>query len=111
MAHKGTSTFIVQRATAALLIPLGIWFLISVVSHLGADYEVARAWLANPVNGILLSVFIIIGALHMRIGLAEIIVDYIHSKLGDVLLLLNWLVAAGIIASTLFAVFNISFAG
>ncbi|MEX6632949.1 succinate dehydrogenase, hydrophobic membrane anchor protein [Hyphococcus lacteus] len=111
MSQKGTSTFIVQRATAAILIPFGIWFLISVVSNLGADYEVARAWLAKPLNGILLSVFIIIGALHMRIGLAEIILDYIHSKLTSTLLLLNWLVAIGIIASTLFAVYNISFAG
>ncbi|MEO1137365.1 MAG: succinate dehydrogenase, hydrophobic membrane anchor protein [Pseudomonadota bacterium] len=111
MAHKGTSTFIIQRATAALMIPLGAWFLIGVVSHLGADYAAARSWLAQPLNSILIALFVTIGALHMRIGMAEIIADYIHSGLNGVLSFLNWLVAISVIAGTLWALYNISFAG
>ena len=111
MAHKGTSTFIIQRATAALLIPLALWFLISVVTHLGADYAAARAWLAMPLNAVLMFVFIAVGAWHMRIGMEEIIVDYIHSGLRRVLSLLNWLIAVSVIAGAGWAVFNVSFAG
>ncbi len=111
MAHKGTSTFIIQRATAALLIPLAIWFLISVVAHLGADYAAARAWVSQPLNGALLGLFIAIGAWHMRIGLEQIIVDYIHSKLKSALSALNWLIALSVIAGAAWAIYNISFAG
>lgn len=111
MAHKGTSTFIIQRATAALMIPLGVWFLIGVVFHLGANYMVAREWLSQPLNAILLAAFITIGALHMRIGMAEIIADYIHGGLKGVLNILNWLAALSVIAGVLWALYNISFAG
>ncbi|MCK5748676.1 MAG: succinate dehydrogenase, hydrophobic membrane anchor protein [Oricola sp.] len=111
MAHKGTGTFIIQRATAALLIPLGIWFLVGVVSLLGADYDAARAWLASPLNGVLVALFIAIGAWHMRIGMAEIIADYIYSGLRTVLDILNWLVCLALIAGAVYAVYTVSFAG
>ncbi|GJL90452.1 succinate dehydrogenase, hydrophobic membrane anchor protein [Hyphococcus sp.] len=112
MAHKGTSTFIIQRASAALLIPLAIWFLIGVVSHLGADYAGARAWLASsPLNAIALALFITIGAWHMRIGMKEIIADYIHGGWRGVLSILNWLAALSLIAGALWSIYNISFVG
>lgn len=109
--HKGTSSFIMQRFTAALMIPLGLWFLIGVISHLGADYEAARAWLASPLNGVLMALFIAIGAWHMRIGMGEIIADYISSGLKTVLNLLNWLVCLALIAGAAWAVYNVSFTG
>jgi len=111
MAHKGTSTFIMQRATAALLIPLAIWFLVGLVSHLGADIASARAWLAAPVNAIPFALFIAIGAWHMRIGMAEIIADYIHGGLKGVLSILNWLAALSLIAGALWSLYNIAFTG
>ncbi len=111
MAHKGTSTFIIQRATAALLIPLAIWFLIAMVSHLGANYMVAQEWLSRPLNAGLLALFITIGAIHMRIGMAEIIADYIHGGLKRVLSALNWLAALTLIASVLWSLYTLSFAG
>ena len=109
--HKGTSTFIMQRASAALLIPLVLWFLIGMVSHLGAGYDAARAWAAHPLNAGLLAALFVIGAMHMRIGMHEVIADYIHGGLKSVLSALNWLVAIAVIAAALFAVYTISFAG
>ncbi len=111
MSEKGTSSFVIQRATAVLLIPFAIWLLINIVGHIGADYESARAWLRNPIKGLLLGAFIIIGAWHMRIGMMEIIADYIHSSLKSAFLIINWLVAIGVIAAVAWSVFHISFAG
>ncbi len=111
MSKKGTSTFVIQRATAVLLIPLAIWFLINIVAHIGADYSSARAWLEQPFNGSLLGAFIVIGAWHMRIGMMEIIADYIHSSIKSTLLLINWLVALSVIAAAAWSIYNISFAG
>ena len=111
MSEKGTSSFVIQRATAVFLIPLAIWFLINLVSHIGADYAAARAWLEQPVNGGLLAAFLIIGAWHMRIGMSEIIADYIYSSLKRVLLIINWLVSLGVIAAVAWSIYIISFAG
>ncbi len=111
MSHKGTSTFVIQRATAVLLIPLGAWLLFSIVAVLGADYAGARAWLAQPINGILVGAFVVIGAFHMRIGMAEIIVDYIQSWVKDVLLVVNWLVALGLIVTVAWSIYTLSFSG
>lgn len=109
MSKKGTSTFVLQRASAVLLVPLAVWLLINIVSALGADYAGARAWFSQPLNGALIGAFVVIGAAHMRIGMAEIIVDYIHSWAKDVLLIVNWLVSIGVIAAALWAVYSLSF--
>jgi len=111
MSAKGTSTFVIQRASAVIITPLAVWFLIKVVSHLGADYETARAFVSNPFNGILLAAFLIVGAWHMRIGMAEIIVDYIHSWLKDVFLFMNRIAALVLIAAVAWTIYSISFAG
>ena len=111
MSKKGTSSFVIQRATAVLLVPLATWFLINLVAHIGADYDRARAWLEQPFNGLLLAAFLIIGALHMRIGMMEIIADYIYSSMKGALLIINWLVALGVIAAVAWSIFNISFSG
>ena len=111
MSQKGTSSFIILRACAVLLFPLSVWFLINVVSHLGGNYLEARAFVAQPLNGLLLGAFIIIGAWHMRIGAAEIIFDYVHSWARDVLLFVNWLVSLLLIGGAGWAIYMISFAG
>lgn len=111
MSKKGTSTFIFQRATAVLLIPLGAWVLFNIVVALGRDYAGAQAWLSEPLNAVLIGAFVIIGAMHMRIGMAEIIIDYIHSWMKDVLLAINWLVSIGLIVAVVWSIYSFSFSG
>lgn len=111
MSKKGTSTFIMQRASAVVLLPLAIWFLFSLVSLASADSAAARAWFSVSMNGLLFGAFIIIGAWHMRIGMAEIIADYIEGGLKPVLELINWAVAVAIIGGAAMSVYTLSFAG
>lgn len=111
MSKKGTSTFVMQRASAVVLLPLAIWLLFNIVTLLGGDYETARAWMSRPLNGVLLGAFVVVAAMHMRIGMTEIIADYIHSWLKDVFYLLNWIVALGAIAAAVWAVYAVSLAG
>lgn len=108
MTHKGTRVFIVQRASAALLLPLVVWFLWSAVAHAGGSYEEMRAWIAAPVNAVFMGLFILIGALHMRIGLNEIIDDYVDSGTRGVFKLLNLLVSLGAAALGLWSLYVLS---
>lgn len=105
MSSKGTSTFVLQRASAVLLTPLVLWFLFSVIAHAGDSYLEARAWAAQPLNMALLGGFVTVGAFHMRIGMMEIIEDYIHGGLNGALNLLNWAVAIGVTIVTWWSLF------
>jgi succinate dehydrogenase / fumarate reductase membrane anchor subunit len=78
-AHGGTETFWRQRLTALANIPLVIFLILSIVSHIGADYAAVRAYFAQPVVAVLMLALVISAAIHMRIGLKEIIEDYVHS--------------------------------
>jgi succinate dehydrogenase / fumarate reductase membrane anchor subunit len=111
MSRKGTSSFVLQRASAVLLLPLVVWFLFAVIAHAGDNYADMRVWLARPLTSIPFGALIIVGALHMRIGLMEVILDYVYSWMKDVLLLINWVVSLGLIGLTLWSVYQLSFAG
>ena len=47
-AKDGVHHWWVQRLTAIALIPLVVWFAISLVMLSGADYPVIRAWIGSP---------------------------------------------------------------
>jgi len=96
-AHRGTETFWRQRVTAVANIPLVIFLILSVVSHIGAPYSEVKAYLAQPVVAVLMLALIISAAIHMRIGLKEIIDDYVHSD-SKVLCILGATFFAGFIA-------------
>ena len=111
MAHKGTSTFVMQRASAVVLLPLSVWFLIGLIAHAGDSFAEMRAWLALPQTSILFAGLVSFGAFHMRIGMSEVIVDYIGPGLRGILLALNWLVAIAVIALAIFSAYQLSIAG
>ena len=46
-AKEGVAHWWVQRVTAVLLIPLVLWFVASLLAHLGADYTGVIAWLQD----------------------------------------------------------------
>lgn len=111
MASKGTSKFVLQRGSAVVLLPLLAWFLIGLIGHAGASQEEMRAWLGQPVPALLMAVLVIVGAFHMRIGLGEVIEDYIHTGLRGLLLALNWGVAIGIAALAAWSALSLAFGG
>ena len=102
-AHGGTETFWRQRVTAIANVPLVIFLILSVVSHIGAGYAQVKAYLAQPVVAVLMLALIISAAIHMRIGLKEIIDDYVQGegcKIAAILAVTFFAGAVGI-ASTL----------
>ncbi len=109
MKHKGTATFIAQRASAVLLLPLFIWFLAGAVAHAGSSYDEMRAWLSAPWNAAFLGLLIAIGAFHMRIGVDGIIDDYADRGFRGVWKLLNLFACLGAAALGVWSLFVLSF--
>jgi succinate dehydrogenase / fumarate reductase membrane anchor subunit len=79
-ARRGTETFWLQRITALANVPLVIFLIVSIVSHVGADYTTVRAYLAQPLVALAMLALVISASMHMRIGLKEIIEDYVHGE-------------------------------
>ena len=77
-ARHGTHHFVIQRITAIALLVLVIYFVALLISLLGADYATARAAVAEPVNAILLSTFLIAMFWHGQLGMQVVIEDYVH---------------------------------
>jgi succinate dehydrogenase / fumarate reductase, membrane anchor subunit len=107
-ARSGTETFWRQRVTAIANIPLVIFLILSVVANIGADYAWVRAYLAQPVVAILMLALVINAAIHMRIGLKEIIEDYVHGGGKVIAILLATFFAAGVGLASAVAIVKIS---
>lgn len=109
MKHKGTATFVLQRASAVVLLPLIFWFVWSAVSHASDSYAGMRAWLAEPMPAIFMALLIVIGAVHMRIGVNEIIDDYVDSGTRGVFRLLNLFACLGAALIGVYSLYTIAF--
>ncbi|TAJ32574.1 MAG: succinate dehydrogenase, hydrophobic membrane anchor protein [Reyranella sp.] len=79
-AKEGVHHWWAQRLTAVALIPLVVWFAISLIMLSGADYAIARAWIGSPIVMVLLILTIVIGLHHGQLGMQVVIEDYVHSE-------------------------------
>lgn len=79
-AHRGTDTFWRQRVTALANIPLTIFLILAIVSHIGSSYDEVRAYLAHPIVALVMLALMVSATIHLRIGLKEIIEDYVHGE-------------------------------
>ena len=109
-ARSGTDHFWLQRLTALANIPLTIGFLCVVYAALGKDAAGAREVLARPFDAFIVALFVISGAVHMRVGMQVIIEDYVHGEATKLALLaLNTLFSFAIAAACVFAVLKLTF--
>ena len=111
-AKTGTEHFVRQRLTATALVGLSLWFLVFVLSLLGADYATAVAAVAKPWNAILLVGFLISMFWHAQLGLQVVLEDYVHTSLPALALqtTVKFIAALGAIVSV-FAVARIALVG
>ncbi|HEX7339705.1 MAG TPA: succinate dehydrogenase, hydrophobic membrane anchor protein [Rhodanobacteraceae bacterium] len=111
-AHAGVGHWWVQRVTAAALIVLGLWFVITVITFLGSDYATARATLAQPWNATLMIAFVCTAFWHAQLGLTVVIEDYVHTRWHEVVLvvLIRFLAVLLALAASL-AVLRVAFGG
>jgi succinate dehydrogenase / fumarate reductase membrane anchor subunit len=86
-ARAGVEHWWVERITALALVPLTLWFLISVLTMLGADQPVVAAWAAHPVNAALLIALIVLTFHHAQLGLQVVYEDYFHDRLRTISIL------------------------
>ncbi len=109
-AKTGTVEFWRQRVTAVALVPLAIWFVWSALRLVGTEQGDVIAFLATPVNAILMLLFLFAALYHMTIGMQIVIEDYIHQPFLKIsCIILNRFFALVVGIATAFALLKIAF--
>ncbi|HKU15807.1 MAG TPA: succinate dehydrogenase, hydrophobic membrane anchor protein [Steroidobacteraceae bacterium] len=111
-AKDGVSHWWSQRVTSVALVLLGLWFVVSLLRMPTLSHELVLAWIAGPVNAVLL--LLLIGTLvyHSQLGVQVVVEDYVHHhglKIATMLLLTFAHVVVAALAA--FAVLRIAFGG
>jgi len=87
-AKSGTAHFWYQRVTAFANIPLTIAAVIILIALLGRNQAATAQILGSPAIAIIMLLFIASVSIHMRIGMAVIIEDYVHDESAKLALLM-----------------------
>ena len=111
-SRSGVHHWWLQRLSSLALVPLTIWFVVSLVALPGFDHATVSAWLAQSWTALLLILLVLIGAWHSQLGLQVIIEDYVHGAGTKWLLLVLTRFAHLVIAAAgVFAVLKVAFRG
>jgi succinate dehydrogenase / fumarate reductase membrane anchor subunit len=109
-AHHGAGTWIKERVSALILIPLTIWGLWAGATLTNSGFEGAVFWLRRPLNAAPLAALLLIGLYHMQLGLRVVIEDYIHKPLTrGLLLFLNFAFCLALAFAAVAAIAKIAF--
>jgi succinate dehydrogenase / fumarate reductase membrane anchor subunit len=79
-AHSGLQEWRLQRWTALALIPLGLYFVASMLRLATSDQMAAAAWLASPAPALLVILFVLAAFAHALAGLRSVFADYVHTR-------------------------------
>ena len=88
-AKDGVAHWWFQRVTAVVLVPLVIWFAISLIAMTGQGHAAVVEWFSNPLNAALMILLLLAAFWHGALGLQVVIEDYVHReglKLGLMIL-------------------------
>lgn len=111
-AKDGTAHWVVQRITAVALVPLSLWFVVSILMLMHQDYVSVVNWMHAPWNAILLVLLVLTVYWHAYLGLQVVVEDYVHVawvKVSAIVLLR--LLAVVLTAIGIFVVLRIAFGG
>jgi succinate dehydrogenase / fumarate reductase membrane anchor subunit len=78
-ARHGVDTWWQERLSALALIPLGLWFIGSLLSQVGADHAAFKDWIGTPGRAVAMILFLFCTFFHMKLSMTVIIEDYVHT--------------------------------
>lgn len=104
-AKTGFSHWWLQRMSAVLLMPTGLYLLWQLLALDSLQANEMTVWMQQPLNAIVMLVFVLSAAYHGALGVQVILEDYVH-KTG-VLLTLRMALYGAMIALIFFSLFAV----
>jgi succinate dehydrogenase membrane anchor subunit len=97
-ARDGLREWRLQRLTAMALVPLSLYFAVSILSLATSDRKAAADWLSSPLPALLVILVVLAGITHALVGVRSVILDYVHTRARLLLAELFFRAAAVILA-------------
>jgi succinate dehydrogenase / fumarate reductase membrane anchor subunit len=88
-AKEGVHHWWMQRLTAIALIPLTLWFIISIATLNNASYTETVNWLSIPLVSIFMILLVSATLYHALLGVQVVVEDYIHQEALKFILLIG----------------------
>jgi succinate dehydrogenase / fumarate reductase membrane anchor subunit len=111
-AKEGVHHWWAQRLTAIALVPLALWFVVSVAGLAGMDHAEAVAWISSPAVTVLLVLLAAATFWHAQLGVQVVIEDYVHNEAVKLVSLIAVKFAAVLLTvATVVAVLRLAFGG
>lgn len=111
-ARSGVEHWWLQRLTSIALVPLSVWFVVSLLALPSFEHATVIAWMGQSWTALLLILLVLVGAWHSQLGVRVIVEDYVHHP-GAKTLTLVLLVFVHVLAAAagVFAVLKVAFGG
>jgi succinate dehydrogenase / fumarate reductase, membrane anchor subunit len=77
-AKDGVQHWWMQRLTSVALVPLSIWFVVSLLALPSLDHATVIAWMSQSWTALLLIVFVLVATWHSQLGVRVVVEDYVH---------------------------------
>jgi succinate dehydrogenase / fumarate reductase, membrane anchor subunit len=108
-SHSGTGDFWRQRVTAVAMTLLIVPVIVVVMMLLGSNQAGAKLVLGSPMVAIIMLLFIIASAWHMKIGMQVVIEDYVHNeKLKLASIMANNFFSIAVALTSIYAILKLS---
>jgi succinate dehydrogenase / fumarate reductase membrane anchor subunit len=109
-AKQGVHHWWMQRLTSVALVPLSIWFVVSLLSLPSFDHATVVAWMGQSWTALLLIFFVLVAAWHSQLGVRVVVEDYVHGAGARTVTLVSVMFAHTLIgAAGVFAVLKVAF--
>ncbi|HEX4677096.1 MAG TPA: succinate dehydrogenase, hydrophobic membrane anchor protein [Steroidobacteraceae bacterium] len=110
-AKEGVHHWWLQRLTSIALVPLTIWFVVSLLSLPSFEHVTVVSWMAQTWTALLLILFILVATWHSQLGVRVVVEDYVHGGSKTLTLVLITFIHAVVAAAGIFAVLKVAFGG
>jgi succinate dehydrogenase / fumarate reductase membrane anchor subunit len=110
-AKDGTEHWWMQRLSAVALLPLGLWFVVSLLALPDLSYDTIGFWIAEPISTVALVLFVLAACYHSHLGMQIVVEDYVGGALKVITLMLLSLVHFAVGVAGILAILRVSFGG
>jgi succinate dehydrogenase / fumarate reductase membrane anchor subunit len=111
-AKEGVHHWWQQRLTSVALVPLAVWFAVSLLALPSFDHPTVAAWMGQSPTALLLILLVLVATWHSHLGVRVVVEDYVPAPgARTVTLTLLSFLHALLAAAGVFAVLKVALGG